>query len=49
MPDGANKRAFVEGCNCPIVVDKARRILVRDEVMEQAPDQGHIAPMVGRI
>ena len=49
MPDGANKGAFLQGYNCQIVVDEAHQIIVGAEVMAEAPDQGHLAPMVDRM
>jgi len=49
MPDGASKGAFLQGYNCQIVVDEAHQIIVGAEVMAEAPDQGHLAPMVEQV
>jgi len=49
MPDGANKGAFLQGYNCQAAVDEAHQIIVGAEVMDVAPDQGHLVPMLERI
>jgi hypothetical protein len=41
--------AFLQGYNCQIVVDEGHQIIVADGVSNQAPDQEHLIPMLGRV
>ena len=41
--------AFLQGYNCQIVVDQDHQIILADGVSNQAPDQEHLIPMLGRV
>lgn len=41
--------AFMQGYNCQIVVDEGHQIILAEGVSNQAPDQEHLIPMLGRV
>lgn len=41
--------AYVQGYNAQIAVDEAHQVIVAEAVTNQAPDQEHLRPMLGRI
>jgi transposase len=49
LPDSGNKGAFVQGYNAQLAVDAKSQVIVAMAIMQEAPDQRHLVPMVEEI